>query len=404
MNAVAICCAMRWRRTQTQAFAELCKTSKSFDEVRKCIVSEQICQTAHLLTQLLALSDYASQPLLKRLPHVGYAFTGPSEETTYTPRKLLTALLLLSEPDDLLHGTPEAEQKILMEAATRFRAAVTRFLTTLLECGVGTAMWFKPFLRLHAAVFTHVLSFWSVTDKRRFMHMTGTQIKEMDTLIAVVESDVEKERTRDGFSTANKQTQQAERELTEFRAQRERLVRVLKSLAGSEGEYDAVMATCSPPVNIDEVTRTAKKAFWDILLDSLKEGDTSRLSVLLEELQSVILETIPSSQDQEIENLHAALDVPFICQQVQHGVYTAENFQRLSTYLGNLLVRMGPPSEDEFVHQWMETFHTDLRNIQKGPVPWYHLIPVMLEFYLECYGKLANFLQQCKEQIRKKQK
>ena len=51
-----------------------------------------------------------------------------------------------------------------------------------------------------------------------------------------------------------------------------------------------------------------------------------------------------------------------------------------------------------------KAFQAELDEIQKGPVPWFHLIPAMLEFFLDAYGKLVIFLRDIAEEVEKRRR
>lgn len=138
----------------------------------------------------------------------------------------------------------------------------------------------------------------------------------------------------------------------------------IRKLGGDE----AVVELHKPPptrLNVDQIVRDVMESeegkeamardYWKQFGEEIAENNFDKLYELLEEVSRRLCSFVPNRVDIHTE-IGENIDVPFIKQKIENGVFDGVQFRALVLYIIDKVKQFGPPVEDNSLDKWKEEY------------------------------------------------
>ena len=138
-----------------------------------------------------------------------------------------------------------------------------------------------------------------------------------------------------------------------------------------------------------QVQETMYSAFWDRILEDIFAGNYDSLCLIIEEVKIKIIALIPRRADLHTE-LNEYIDVPYLKQMFEKGVYEKDNFIQLFNYIFEWILKLCSKEDDEE----LELLHKEcLTELDK--------VPNYIMYIPKAFGVINFYLDKIKEDALK---
>ena len=161
---------------------------------------------------------------------------------------------------------------------------------------------------------------------------------------------------------------------------------LFEAIAQVGGPADVVRASCSwarvrAPDLPEHVAAIARRAFWDVVRDGVRQGNFAAFFDVLDEMRSGMLALV-AHHAHSADDLRDKLDVAWLRQRYENDALDAESIAQLVLYLAATISGWQAPADAD--PAWLESVRTRLANQDEGP-------PVFLvDFLAECHERLGQ--------------
>lgn len=137
---------------------------------------------------------------------------------------------------------------------------------------------------------------------------------------------------------------------------------------------------------VEHVTRTARRAFWDVLRSSLVEGNYEHLYGVLQEMADGMRALVAHSV-RSIDDLNDTFDVAWLRQQVEADCLTTQDVRGLIMHLARTISSWQAPVDAAEAHAWVDDIEsranveTDLETFVNG---------FLVDFLAEAHERLGT--------------